>query len=98
LDGLEAVRAEMHEAPQRHLVKRGAERFLAGVRGTRELHRDDLFARVRMRLDLVTVAVPVDDRLRHQLQILRTGDLVAPGPNLESVIELEADRLLDLFR
>src|ERR1700742_2148115 len=53
LDGLQAIGADMHQALEGSLIERRAQRLLAGVGRTIELHRHDLLARVRMRLDLV---------------------------------------------
>ena len=88
----------MHQALERGSIKRGAKRFLAVVRRTIKLHGHDFLARVRMRLDLVAIPVPVDNRFRHQLQVVGAGNLVAAGANCEPIIEFDADRSLDLLR
>src|SRR5262249_42641737 len=79
-------------------VKRRAQSFLTSVGRAIKLHRHNLLARIRMRLDLVAVPVPVDNGLRHQLQVTSARNLVAAGTNFEPVTEFNADCCLELLR
>src|SRR5215472_2941545 len=83
---LQAKGTNMKEALEGGPIKRRAKNFLADVGRAIKLHRHNLFAPVRMWLDVVAVPVPVDHRLRYQLQIVGAGRPVAARTNFESVM------------